>query len=56
MKIITINLEDDELDLLKVIQKTYDFYSEDFYDDHDNSKTEREPSDIFEGFIKKISS
>ena len=56
MKTITIDLEDDELDLLKIIKETYDFYGEDFYDNHDNSKAEREPSDIFEGFIKKLSS
>ena len=51
-KNITITLEDDEWELLKVISKTIDFYG-DGYDDYKPANS-RPSEEIFEDLIKKI--
>lgn len=49
---ITIDVEDDEYELVKLIGETTDFYGDGF---DDNKKPgERESGDIWEGFMDKL--
>jgi hypothetical protein len=51
-KIVTIVVEDDELDLLKTMHGVIDFYS-DGYDDNLLPGT-RESEDVFNSFMNKL--